>query len=426
MIGPFLLAAVALFGCGGEPEPIAPPAPPPAPTAVAGPRVWTAADIRELVPVAPARNAAVARAIPPNPAYDAALSTLGKVVESHGADPDNPWAIAHGVLARGTEFRLTDGREAVPHVFATFAEPRTAGPFTGVGFPASRGAIRIEPHTDLILKNLTEAGYSPDDTMSVSMSPGAAPTPIPLADLYRWTVLKTHLVPATNHASFDGPNDLPWALQALAAWAPPDLRWTAADGTEMALEDVATFTVAVLQKESAFLTGHMTRKERFERKGQALFSYTCGGAHLLQGASYAVARGYGGPRARAVIEEQVGLAMYRMPIELDIVDAAIQQHRQHRVRLLVQRMKVLGHWLETVSKLQAMGFFTPDEAQLHLIEGAAQNLVATVNDLEKAKVFGELGALRAKDEQLYLDVVGDAAHAVRGLELALGRGTIGY
>jgi hypothetical protein len=37
-----------------------------------------------------------------------------------------------------------------------------------------------------------------------------------------------------------------------------------------------------------------------------------------------------------------------------------------------------------------------------------------------------LASLRQGNEQLYLDIVGDSAHAVRGMELALGRASIAY
>ena len=94
------------------------------------------------------------------------------------------------------------------------------------------------------------------------------------------------------------------------------------------------------------------------------------------------------------------------------------------MKLQVQRMKFLGHWLETVSKMHAMGLFAPDANQLTQIEGAAQNLVLTVDSLQKQGAFDHLPALRVKDEQMYLDIIGDSGHAVRGLELALGRGKV--
>jgi len=434
---------VLLFACGGEQTEAVPPSsggvapvsstgtPPTggaivdaaAPTVAA--TVWTADTIDKLVPVAPTRRTTVTRPIAASPKYDAALQVLGGVVETWAGDPENPWAIAHGLLARGTAFRLVDEREGVSHLFTAVAEPRPIATSTGtrtlLGFPKSLGEVRVEPHTDLLLKNMGEIGVPPDATF-----PSRAGT-VAIADLYRYTLLKTYLVPAKNHSSFEGPNDMPWGLQALAQWAPPgELSWVATDGTPMDLDFLASFTVAVLTQESRFLFESMQRKQSFERKGQPLFSYTCGGAHLLQGASYAIARGYGTPMDRKAIEAQVPLMFYRLPIELAIYDEAVKGNPKHKVRLLVQRMKFLGHFLETMGKMEAMGLYVPDEQQAQALEGAAQNLVLTVEALQKAGTFEGMKALRTKDEQLFLDVIGDACHAVRGLELALGRGTVAW
>lgn len=276
-----------------------------------------------------------------------------------------------------------------------------------------------ESHTDLILKNLTEIGVQPG--AAFPMGDGT----VTAADLYRYTVLKTFLHMAENRSSFRDPNDMPWGLQALAAWAPQDgLRWVATDGTPMDLDELTHFVVAVVAKESKFMFDAARAGQGFERKGQPLFSYTCGGAHLVQGAAYAVARGFGEKDDRTHITKQGLLLLYRLPIELAIYDDAMKTSRHHRERLLVQRMKFLGHWLETMSKLQILGLFTPDEQQARSVEGAAQNLVLTVSALAEYGTFDRLAAIRVDAPQLYLDVVGDAAHAIRGLELALGRQTL--
>ncbi len=406
------------FACTGEEATpvVPPPAPPVEAPPPAAPTVWTKDNIAELVPVAPSRATTVGKAIPALEKYDTTLTTLGSVIDTYAGDPDNPWAIAHGVLARGPEFRLSDGRPAVPHLFSSFAEERTIGTHSLLGFPRALGEIRVEPHTDLLLKNLGEVGVLPETVYPTRIGDR------PVADLYRYTLIKTFLQPAQNKSSYDGPNDIPWGVQALAQWAPPgELQWIASDGTTMDLDDLATFNTAVITQESAFMFDAMQKKQSFTRQGQALFAYTCGGSHLVQGASYAIARGYGTPRDRKMVEAQAPLLFYRLPIELDIVDEALKTNPRHKTRLLVQRMKFLGHFLETISKMQAMGLFVPTDDQIRTVEGAAQNLVVTVEALKKAGVFDNMAPLREKDEQLYLDVIGDACHAVRGLELALGR-----
>lgn len=392
------------------------PEPAPAPTAPPTGRVWTVENIRELGPVAPPHDDAVSRPIPTIADYDETLLILGKVVEARDGDPDNAWAIAHGILARGPEFRLTNQLPAVPYLFAVYAEPRTIGALTFVGFPAERAGVPVESHTDLILKNLSEVGVTPDASFPMGASAVTA------ADLYRYTLLKTWLKASENKSSFKDPNDMPWGVQALAAWAPDaDLRWVAENGTPMDLDSLTDAMVLLLTRESKFMFDAMKAGEPFERKGQPLFSYTCGGSHLLQGTAYAVARGFGKPEDRKYVSAQGPLLLYRLPIELGIYDAAISQHREFREKLLVQRMKFLGHWLESMSRLQILGLFSPDDLQLTQIEGAAQNLVVTIRALKKQGTFDGLDAMRTRDPQLYLDVIGDAAHGIRGLELALGR-----
>lgn len=425
MIVPLLLAALA--GCDGEEgaaggapkaEAPAPPAASAAPAA-APPRVWTTADIGELVPRAPERTTPVPKPIPELPQYEVALQTLTNVVERYAGDPENPWAIAHGLLARGAALRLNDGREAVPYLFSAYAEARTVGAQTFIGFPAERGPIRIEPHTDLQLKNLQEAGVPPDATF---VTPAGEKS---VADLYRYTLIRTYLQPKGNHSSFKDPNDIPWGAQALAFWAPDhELQWIAADGTPMDMDALADFLVAVITQESAFLFEAMQRSQPFRREGQPLFRYTCGGAHLLQGSAYVVARGFGSPKSRKAVEAQVPLLFWRLPRELAQYDEVLARNPKYRLQIMAQRLKFLGHFLESASKLSAMGLYLPDEEQLRLIEGAAQNLTLTVDALQKMGVWDRLPELKKTDEQLYLDLVGDSAHAVRGLELALGRGTV--
>lgn len=381
--------------------------------------VWTTDNIRDLQPVMPGRNDVVPRPIPALEAYDTALATLAPAIDQRAGDPDNAWAIAHGLLARGSEFRIADGRNAIPHLFSVYAEARSAGTLTLQGFPRERDGKPVEAHTDLILKNLTEIGLDPTTEFPIAggMATGA--------DLYRYTLLKTFLRASDNQSNFDSPADMPWGLQALAAWAPSEtLKWQALDGTPMDLDSLTDFVTLVLAKESKFMLDQMRAGTSFERKGQPLFSYACGGAHLLQGAAYAVGRGYGSPDARRAVEMQVGLLFYRLPVELDIYAEAAKKNRLYRKKLAVQRMKFLGHWLESISKLQIMGLFTPDDMQVQIIEGAAQNLTLVVRELDEQGVFRNLDIVRVEDPQMYLDVVGDSAHAVRGLELALGRQTL--
>ncbi len=390
-----------------------------------GSKLWTARAAADLPATTPTRVGRTPIPLEPDPRYDRVLERLKAVVTQHAGDPDNPWAIGHGLLAMGPDFQLTNQQPAVDWLFSQYAEELPVGEGAEarsyVRFPTSRGSQRIEPHTGLMLKVLAEVGVDPQRTVQVQGHPH------PVADLYRGVLVSSYLVPERNHSSFQSPNDLPWALQGLATWAPPGpLRWEALDGTPMSMDDLTAFSATVLMAESQFLFEAMQAGASFEKKGQGIFAYTCGGAHLLQGTAYAVARGHGGELVHKGLLGQVPLLYFRFPRELQIYDSLMKKAPQHAALLLVQRLKFVGHFLESAHKMAAMGLYRPSEEQQRMLQGAAQQLVLVVEGMEQQAIFDALDALRTTDEQMYLDVVGDSAHAIRGLELALGRGEVRY
>ena len=143
-----------------------------------------------------------------------------------------------------------------------------------------------------------------------------------------------------------------------------------------------------------------------------------GGQHLIQGVSHAVARGHGGTDGHRIVREQAILLGWRLPRELAQLDAAAKARTKLALRLHIQRLKLTGHTLETLHKLSATGLL-PAELKAHL-RPIAIEVVRSVQILQARGVFARLDKVRAGDEQLYLDVVGDACHALRGLHLAIG------
>lgn len=426
------LGALFLAACTGGPTSGDPPELPKAPVAaspgaaapearatetfVAPARPWTAATVHALPltgPASPPR--AYPRPLPVDDALKSTLARLESVVRTHAADPANPWAIAHGMTALGPDFPLDNGKNSVDWLFERYAQPVSAEGRTYLQFPAKDGAARVEPHAALILKTMVETGVSPSRPVQVK---GATYT---VGDLYRGELLGAYLVPQRNHSSFASPNDLPWALSAFVGWAPPGpLTWVAFDGTPMALDDLATFVVTVLATESQFLFEAMKAGATFKKERQGIFGYTCGGAHLLQGAAEAAARGRSTKTARLAVDAQIPLHFWRLPKELEIYDAAMKAAPQHSTVLLVQRLKFLGHWLESATKMAALGLYSPTDEQQRLVAGAAQQIALVVAALDQAAVYDGMRELRKSDEQLYLDLVGDSAHALHALKLATG------
>jgi hypothetical protein len=96
------------------------------------------------------------------------------------------------------------------------------------------------------------------------------------------------------------------------------------------------------------------------------------------------------------------------------------QRRDIETRVLVQRLKFLGHWLETTHKLGALSLFYADKDGAMAMLQSRRALALLVETLETQGIFGRLGAIQEQDEQLFLDIIGDAAHAIVALELATG------
>ncbi|HHO53722.1 MAG TPA: hypothetical protein ENK18_23335 [Deltaproteobacteria bacterium] len=357
---------------------------------------------------------------------------LHAVVVDHGRDPQNPWAIGHAMLALGADTPLTNDADPVDWLFEQYAVVTELGGTELVTFPTKRGSIRIEPHTDLILKVLTESGQAPDRAVTVE---GRR---FNLSALYRHSLWRAWI--KGDQTGFQGGafNDAPWALQGLAAWAPSGLSWSASGGRAMTMDGLTSAVIEVLGQETGAMTAAMEAGQLMQKDTRrGLFRYTCGGQHLLQGAAYAVARGFGANSDQAAICHQLDLLDWRIDVELAAIDPHIQDgDAAIKTVLLGQRLKFLGHTLETVHKIAAMQLCPLEGAHLEASRRVGRELVATVDALSELSIFEDLERVRTDaslgrwrsggSEQIYLDFVGDAAHAVRGIDLATGAGAIRY
>lgn len=374
----------------------------------------------------------------------AARAVLAKVVKDHGRDPENPWAVTHSMLALGPDVELSNGAKAVDHLFATYAEivdVGTEGPGDdhGISFPKSKGTIRIEPHTDLVLKALTEGGVAPDRTVPVKDGEGK------VLDLYRASMHRVWVEgPAGRYqTSLGSMNNTPWALQALSSWAPKGYGWTAIGGKSMTMDAFAEADLVELEKASSALMAAKDRGAMPKKDGKGILSYSCGGHHLVQGVAHAVARGFGPDDAKARACAQRDLIRWRIDHELGSIDPLFVDERVTKdpgmqVLLLIQRLKFVGHAMETLSKFDAYGYCTWTGEDTKAQERLSVELVRTVKALQAAKVFEDPQAIRndrsldrfhpnsGGAEQVYLDLIGDSAHAVRGIDLATGEATVGF
>ncbi|TNE88911.1 MAG: hypothetical protein EP330_12930 [Deltaproteobacteria bacterium] len=366
---------------------------------------------------APTHEAKVPHPVASTPELAAARERLDAVVRAEAVVGDHPWALGHALLAFGPDLALPDGRSAVDATFADYGEEVDVAGKTLVRFPTSRGAVRIQPHAELLLKAFTEIGVPANREVQV------AGTTHPVSDLYLHALSRswTH----GDRTGFDSYNDAPWALQAIATWAPGELAWTA-DGHEMTLDKYTSDVVAKLAADTKFMHDAFAAGAPLQKRKQGIFGYTCGGAHMLQGAMFAVGKGYGSDADKDKISAELAVLFPRLPFEVELVDGLLKQHPEYQVVLIEQRLKFLGHWVETLYKAEAMGLIEPSEAQRAQMELAVDQLVKTVIAIDKLGIYGKLDTVKASNEQTYLDYVGDSAHALRALDLATGQGVVRY
>lgn len=423
------------------------------------------------VVLAPAANTARTPVpIPPSDEAVQAAMVFKDVARDYARDPEDPWAISHALIAIGADMELENGENAVDWLFAHYAETFEVCGETLVHFPRKRGETRIEPHTDLILKALTEVGVSPDREVIVqgkkvkvealyrgslyrawvASSSGAAPKAILDTVPYGPPVAAAAAGPdGTVPPVFDAVeghgtenwNDVPWALAGLAAWSPQDVAWTAEGGREMTLDRLTHATVLRVDAETQALQVQHDQGQSFNKadaaKAGGLVSMTCGGAHMLQGTQYAVARGFGESEDRDQVKKQIDLLFWRYQSELDTYTQLLETQPRYRTVLMMQRLKFLGHFLETTHRAAALGLFAPDQEQTVLMTDASVQLIATAFVLSQTGILKNLDKMLdpatpelypgiITNKQLYLDYVGDSAHAYRGLDLALGHGVVRY
>ena len=94
------------------------------------------------------------------PEHDATLQFLRQFLQSQLQDADEPWKLAHAILALGRDVTLQNGTGPIKEIFAKHARWKTIGQVDVVSFEKfSDGRTKknpVEPHRDLLLKVITE------------------------------------------------------------------------------------------------------------------------------------------------------------------------------------------------------------------------------------------------------------------------------
>jgi len=369
-------------------------------------------------PVATSRARTLATPLETTPAWIQAQHTLETVVRTHGTDPSSPWAIGHSLVAMGADLKLSNGEDAVQWLFSQYATRVPLEDSWVLSFPESKDNRPVEPHPGQLLKALTDAGVSPSTVVTVDGHPHTT------GDLYRGVLARTWFDNKTGHSSFKETNDIPWTLFGLANWSNPGLTWTDEQGHTTTLHDLTTHASMKLSTATQFLSKAAHHKTQFTKRGQGIFQYTCGGAHMIQGVTRAKVKGFGHNTSDGPFRHQLRLLQYRFPQELAQIDAGAKASPSHAIPLAVQRLKLSGHTLETLGQLAVSEH--PDAPRPEELQPIADEVFRSVALLESLSVFKNLSIMKTENEQMFLDIIGDSAHALRGLRIAQGEGSVYY
>ena len=343
---------------------------------------------------------------------DQALTSLEEAVRKPASDARHPWALAHGLIAFGRDFKADDGRSAVD-VIASFAIEKEVGKHKLWLFPARQGESLVEPHRHLLVKSLLETAVPLQRRVKVSK--GSEVTVARLVDDAR----RAAQLPATDrdwhHAA--------WLLSALIesdqlpgkhAPAPTEeLTRAALDQLEKDQKVVVDYAGSL---DDAFKPGSPLRTAKEKKTG--IYGHSCGGMHLVQ-AVLSSSQRLGEATAKKRVRRQLGVLLFRYQAERATLKRLLAQHPSQGLLLRGQQLKFFGHIVETLTLARELGSYDPkSEGGQKLdaaMKSAAKDVAKVTHELTQGGVYQRLDSIKRQREQTYLDLVGDACHAIRGL-----------
>lgn len=343
--------------------------------------------------------------------------SLGFAVKSGAGDAKSPWALAHGMVAFGADFAAADGRPA-SEVIVSFAEPKELGGKKLWLFPEKRERDPVEPHRFLLVKTLLELDVPLDRRFATSTG-----EKVTLARLV--ADLRSAATEPKTDADF---HHVAWQISALAehvkrepkaAADPPPLAGLIAAGLGRLEADQKVVESYGGPPEKAFDEGSPLHTAKRDKTG--IYGHSCGGLHLVQAVASAVAVA-GSDDDKRRLSKQLGVLLYRYELERPAYASLLLRHPDQGLLIRLQQQKFFGHLIETLTLARLLGLTQPDSEGGkridQVIRFATADLVDVSEGLIKGGVYERLDAIRKEREQTYLDLVGDACHALRGLARA--------
>ena len=345
---------------------------------------------------------------------------LEAVVQKRCLNPNDPWALAHGILVYGKELRLESGEFAYRRLVEDNLYYNTRGE---PGFQLrTKDGFPIESHPGLFFKTLLEVGVAPSTRFKLkNREVSFAELVRGFARRYRRGMLLSSSGPTFhNHA---------WLLEVVAGAAEqgdPELAQLLVEVRAEALEVLAQNQAYFKPFMSGERDGEAYEKPSTRNEGRLqpteIHRYYCEGFHFFQ----SVQRMHG-KTLPALLKEQYEIGLYRLNVESAYWARTLAQVRQKyssnesrlqefEDELLSQRLKLLGHGLETY--LRAIHLGVLDRAPVEsALDRAFEELEDTVVQLHELQTFDRLESIQRRNRDLHHELVGDAAHALHAYKM---------
>ena len=329
------------------------------------------------------------------------LKRLEGYVIRDASDSENPWALAHGILAFGPNLKATNGRLAIDVMVEDYAKLETKGSKKSVNFPArTQKDHPVEPHNNLIASSLLQAGVV--QTKTFKLKSGET---ISMKDLVE-RVSEEAVIPETPKQW----HDFAWTYSALLhAGAKPKGETS---------KNLALNALNYIETQQAFLTELMRKgqPDKVVKKKQFIYAHTCGGLHMIQASLFGASL-VKDPKVIERAQTQLETILFRWKAERSIYRNMKRQYPMYSLLLQAQELKFYGHLLETLSLSQRIGIYPINDNSRAIVKGIIQDLVSTIDDL--AVNYLDLESVKNVKKQVYYDLIGDGCHAIRGLRESL-------
>ena len=323
-----------------------------------------------------------------------ARADLRQLVTARAVTVDDPWTLMHAVLPLGPEVRHGD-ELVIDYVTRTFAETRTAGGNAYPMFP-----VNVEAHPNHFLEIMYATGVEPDRPFPSKAGP------ITRRDLYAGA--KTLFSPATVS------DELAWTVSIFTAEMRPGAdRFENGDGRTFSVSALVETAAQSAEGLYADTVAAMRGAKPYGRS--ALQGCACNGTHAIYGLLDALRNGYRANELAARVTQLMHAALFRLGPESALIDQMIGRGGAPSATLNADAAKLqfLGHSIENLRFAERFKVYQPSADESARVRAAEEELAAVAHRM--VAVY-DLDGLARQVPRAYRTILGDACHALRGLE----------